>query len=128
MINLGPQYYRPPFPVSKYWKDDITKIKDSGFNCLQLWIMWSWVEAKPGEFNFDDYDRIMDYAEECGLNVVLSTIAEVHPYWIHRLIPDSHLITNLGHKVISENRNECHNGLSPGGCFDHPEVWKRMSD
>jgi beta-galactosidase len=127
MINLGPQYYRPPFPVSSFWKEDIQKIKDSGFNCLQLWIMWSWVESKPGKFDFGDYDRIIDYAEASGLNVVLSTIAEVHPYWIHRVIPDCELITNLGHKVISEHRNECHNGLTPGGCFDHPEVWKRMS-
>ncbi len=127
MINLGPQYYRPPFPVSKFWKEDIGKIRDSGFNCLQLWVMWSWVEAKPGKFNFDDYDRIIDYAEDSGLNVVLSTIAEVHPYWIHRIVPDCELVTNLGHKVISEHRNECHNGLTPGGCFDHPEVWKRMS-
>ena len=127
MINLGPQYYRPPFPISKFWKDDIAKIKDSGFNCLQLWVMWSWVEAKPGRFNYDDYDRIIDCAEQHGLNVVLSTIAEIHPYWIHRLIPGCELVTNLGHKVVSEHRNECHNGLTPGGCFDHPEVWKRMS-
>jgi beta-galactosidase len=41
MINLGPQYYRPPFPLAKFWKEDIKKIKDSGFNCLQLWVMWS---------------------------------------------------------------------------------------
>jgi len=127
MINLGPQYYRPPFPVSKHWKDDLRKMKDSGFNCVQLWVMWSWVEANPGKFDFDDYDRILDLAGECGLNAVLSTIAEVHPYWIHRVVPDCELITNLGHKVISEHRNECHNGLTPGGCFDHPEVWKRMS-
>lgn len=127
MINLGPQYYRPPFPISKFWKEDIQKIRDSGFNCLQLWVMWSWAEAKPGVFEFDDYDRIIDFAESAGLNVVLSTIAEVHPYWIHRIVPDCELVTNLGHKVISEHRNECHNGLTPGGCFDHPEVWKRMS-
>jgi len=127
MINLGPQYYRPPFPLSKFWKEDIGKIKESGFNCLQLWVMWSWVESKPGRFNYDDYDRIIDEAEERGLNVVLSTIAEIHPYWIHRVIPNCELVTNLGHKVVSENRNECHNGLTPGGCFDHPEVWKRMS-
>ncbi|HCE43620.1 MAG TPA: beta-galactosidase [Lentisphaeria bacterium] len=127
MINLGPQYYRPPFPVSKYWKEDVRKMKDSGFNCLQLWVMWSWVEAKPGKFNFEDYDKIIDFAEDNGLNVVLSTIAEIHPYWIHRVVPDCELVTNRGHKVVSENRNECHHGLTPGGCFDHPEVWKRMS-
>ena len=127
MIKLGPQYYRPPFPVSSYWKEDVRKIKDSGFSCLQLWVMWSWVESSPGRFDFADYDRIIDFAGDCGLHVVLSTIAEVHPCWIHRVVPGCELVTNLGHKVISENRNECHHGLTPGGCFDHPEVWKRMA-
>jgi beta-galactosidase len=32
-----------------------------------------------------------------------------------------------GHKVPSSNRNECHFGLTPGGCTDHPEVWARMA-
>ncbi len=127
MINLGAQYYRPPFPLSRYWRDDLMRMSDAGFNCVQLWVMWSWVEAKPGVFDFDDYDRLIDGAASNGLNVVLSTIAEVHPCWIHRIVPGCELVTSRGHKVISEHRNECHHGLTPGGCFDHPEVWERMA-
>ncbi len=55
-------------------------------------------------------------------------IAEVQPHWIHRLIPGSELVNQFGHKVVSTNRNECHFGLSPGGCTDHPEVWSRMQE
>ena len=29
--------------------------------------------------------------------------------------------------MVSSNRGECHFGLTPGGCFDHPGVWERMS-
>jgi beta-galactosidase len=29
-MNLGVQYYRPPFPDTKYWRDDFRRIKDSG--------------------------------------------------------------------------------------------------
>jgi len=29
-MNLGVQYYRPPFPYQKYWEDDLKKMKDSG--------------------------------------------------------------------------------------------------
>ena len=28
MINIGTQYYRPPFPEQKYWEDDFKKMKD----------------------------------------------------------------------------------------------------
>lgn len=127
MITLGTQYYRAPFPNEKYWEDDIRLMKDSGLNTVQLWVLWGWVEAKPGTFRFDDYDRLVSIAEKNGMGVVLSTIAEIHPYWIHDEIPGSEMITSMGQKVVSSNRGECHFGITPGGCFDHPEVLKRMS-
>lgn len=126
-MNLGVQYYRAPFPESKYWEDDFARIKDSGLNTVQLWILWAWVESKPGEFRFDDYDRLIALAEKNHLGVILSTIAEIHPYWIHREVQGSEMIDHMGRKVISSNRQECHFGLTPGGCSDHPGVWNRMS-
>ncbi|MGI5869507.1 MAG: beta-galactosidase [Kiritimatiellia bacterium] len=126
-MHIGTQYYRPPFPNQKYWKDDFARIRDSGLDTVQLWVLWGWVEPKPGEFIFDDYDALVDLAAQNGLGVVLSAIAEIQPYWIHREVPGSELVSNYGHKIISSNRNECHFGLTPGGCFDNPGVWERMS-
>lgn len=125
-MNLGVQYYRAPFPTERYWADDFARIKDSGLNTVQLWVLWGWVEAKSGAFRFDDYDRLMELAEKHGLGVVLSTIAEIHPYWIHREEPHSEMIDHMGRAVVSSNRGECHFGLTPGGCFDHTGVWSRM--
>jgi beta-galactosidase len=100
---------------------------DSGLNTVQLWVKWAWVEPAPGQFRFEDYDRLVELADKNGLRVVLSTIAAIHPYWIHREVPDSEMIDNMGHRVISSNRGECHFGLTPGGCLDHPGVWERMA-
>jgi beta-galactosidase len=127
VISVGVQYYRPPFPENRFWEEDFRKIRESGFNTVQLWVLWSWVEAKPGTFMFDDYDRLVKLAGENGLGVVLSVIPELQPHWIHRLIPDSELVDCQGRKIKSGNRNECHFGVTPGGCFDHPEVWQRMA-
>ncbi len=127
IFNIGPQYYRPPFPNDRFWKEDFRQIKDSGFNTVQLWMLWSWVEALPGTYCFDDYDRLVALAGESGLGVVLSVIPELQPLWIHRVVPDSELVTCDGRRVVSGNRNECHFGITPGGCFDHPEVWQRMA-
>ena len=127
-MQLGTQYYRPPFPNQQYWEDDLRAMADAGLNTAQFWVLWSWVEAKPGTYRFDDYDRLVELAGKNGLKVVLSAIAEVQPHWIHRLIPGSELVNQFGHKVVSTNRNECHFGLSPGGCTDHPEVWSRMQE
>ena len=127
MFNLGTQYYRAPFPEEKYWEDDFRRMSDSGLNCVQLWVLWGWVESKPGSFVFDDYDRLLELADKNRLGVVLSTIAEIHPYWIHREVPGSEMISNNGRKIVSGNRCEVHFGLTPGGCTDVPAVWERMA-
>lgn len=125
-MKLGTQYYRPPFPEQKYWEEDFARIKDSGLNTIQLWVVWAWVESNPGDFIFEDYDRLIELADQRGLGVILSTIAEIQPYWISRIVPDSELIDHMGRKVISTNRDECNFGFTPGSCTDHPEVWDRM--
>lgn len=123
---LAAQYYRPPFPQRRYWKEDLDGMVAAGLNALQLWVLWSWVEPEPGVFVFDDYDELVDQAHQRGLGVVLSSIAELHPFWIHRVIPDAHMIDHMGRPVISTNRGEAHQGLTPGGCFDNPQVAQRM--
>lgn len=128
MIQIGSQYYRPPFPVQKHWADDMKRMKDTGLDSVQLWLVWAWIESKQGKFVFDDYDTIIELAAKNNLSVVLSTSAELHPYWIHKAVPNSEMINNLGHKIVSENRCENHFGLTPGGCFDHPEVWALMKN
>jgi hypothetical protein len=66
-MNLGVQYYRAPFPEQKYWEDDFKRIRDSGLNTVQLWVLWAWVESKPGQFVYDDYDKLMELADRNGL-------------------------------------------------------------
>ncbi len=127
-MNVGVQYYRAPFPESKHWEKDFQSIKDCGLDCVQLWVLWSWVEATPGVFCYDDYDRLIELAAKYKLKVVLSSIAEIQPHWIHRVVPESEMIDHLGHMVISSLRCECNFGLTPGGCTDHPGVWAHMSE
>lgn len=127
-ITYGAQYFRPPFPRQKHWADDLAKMRDSGLNTVQLWLVWAWIESDPGTFAYDDYDELIAIADRVGLSVVLSTIAAIHPYWIHREVPGSEMITNLGERVISTNRRECHFGLTPGGCIDHPGIRERMGN
>jgi beta-galactosidase len=126
-MNLGVQYYRAPFPNERYWEADFDKILESGLNCVQLWVLWAWVEPRPGHFNFEDYDKLVTLAEKKGLGVVLSTIAEIQPHWIFREVPGCEMIDHTGRKVVSSQRLECHFGLTPGGTTDHPGVWERMS-
>ena len=123
---LAAQYYRAPFPKRRFWADDFSKIRDAGMHAVQLWCIWGWVESQPGTYNYDDYDELVALAEKKGLKIVISTIAEMHPFWINRLAPGSELVDHLGHKVISAPRGEVNVAVTPGGCFDHPRVAELM--
>ncbi len=125
-MRFGVQYYRPPFPESRYWREDLQRMKASGFDTVQFWVNWGWVEPEQGRFVFDDYDQLMDLALENGLQVVLSLSAELQPYWIHRAVPGSEMVDHMGSLVVSSNRGEAHQGLTPGGCTDHPQVLALM--
>jgi beta-galactosidase len=123
---LGAQYFRPPFPDKKHWLDDLSRMRDAGLNALQLWAVWGWIEPEPGVFRFDDYDTLVKEADKRGLGIVISCIAEIHPFWLPRVIPDSSLVDNMNRPVPSVGRVEVNSGITPGGCFDNPKVRDAM--
>ena len=123
---LAAQYYRAPFPNRRFWADDFSRMRDCGLHAVQLWCIWGWIEPEPGVYRYEDYDELIDLAQKRGLKVVLSTIAEIQPFWIHRLVPGSEMVDHTGNRVISSCRTECNVGLTPGGCTDNPEVARRM--
>ena len=123
---LGVQYYRPPTPTDEHWEGDMADIAAAGFDTVQLWVIWGWVEARRGTFDWSDYDRIMDSAHEAGLRVVLSTIAEMQPAWMLRDYPDAGAVDHLGRQTPSTTRVEAQVGITPGGSFDDPRVIEAM--
>ncbi|MDA8303437.1 MAG: beta-galactosidase [Actinomycetota bacterium] len=125
-MMLGVQYYRPPFPDRGHWRPDMKRIAASGFDTVQLWACWGWIEPSPGEYRFEDYDELVEEASQAGLGVVISTIGEIQPFWIHRELPGCELVDHMGHAVVSSLRRECNVGLTPGACTDVPEVRARL--
>ncbi|WP_382309442.1 beta-galactosidase [Herbiconiux sp. UC225_62] len=125
---LGVQYYRPPSPDLAQWEHDIAAIARAGFDTVQLWLIWGWVEAKQGEYEWGDYDRLMDLAHASGLRVVISTIAEMQPAWLLRRHPDAAMVDHLGRVTPSTTRVEAQVGVTPGGSFDDPRVLAHMRD
>ena len=124
---FGAQYYRPPFPDRSHWKADMQHMRRSGLDTVQLWACWGWIEPEPGGYSFDDYDELVVLADQAGLKVVISTVAEIHPFWIHREVPDSPMVDHMGRTVVSSLRHECNVGLTPGGCTDNPAVVEYMA-
>ena len=122
---LSTQYFRPPFPDQKRWEADIPWIARTGFDTIYVTACWSWVEAEPGVYRFDDYDRLVDLAGQAGLKVVFNLWSEIQPLWIHRLHPDASMIDHMGRAVRSSQMAYMQSGLTPGCCTDHPDIRAR---
>ena len=70
MVYVGAQYYRAPFPEERYWDEDLRQMVDAGLNAVQLWVVWAWVEAKPGIYDFSDYTFLQLF---CQVFILLKT-------------------------------------------------------
>jgi beta-galactosidase len=125
-VIFSTQYYRPPFPDGRRWAEDFRLIRETGFDNLYVSLYWAWVEPRPGEFVWDDFDRLFELAEAEGLTVVPNLFAEVMPTWIHRELPGSEMVDHMGRDVVSSQMSYFHHGIMPGGCTDNPAVRERL--
>ena len=119
---LSSQYFRPPFPDRHRWRDDLRAMRETGLTHMYLWANWGWMEPEPGKLVFDDYDELIELAGAAGLKIIINTIAEVQPAWIHREVPAAELVDHTGRRVSSSTLAYSNVGVMPGGCFDHPQV------
>lgn len=121
-LLLGAQYYRPPTPRSDDWAADFKRMKQAGLDTVQLWAVWGWLEPSEGTFVYDDYDRLVELADQHRMKVVISTITDLQPFWMPRAYPHTVMLDEFGQPVRGTPREECLPGLTPGQCTDHPEV------
>jgi beta-galactosidase len=119
---LSTQYYRPPFPNQQRWAEDLALIARTGFDSIYLTASWAWIEAKPGIYDFADYDRLIELAGQNGLKVIVNLWSETQPLWIHRLHADAAMIDHMGREVRSSQLAYMQFGLTPGCCTDHPQI------
>jgi beta-galactosidase len=64
-------YFRLPNP--DLWRDQLEKLKATGFNAVSLYFSWAYHSPAPGVYDFTgvrDVDRLLDIAAEVGLYVI----------------------------------------------------------
>jgi beta-galactosidase len=121
-VLLATQYYRPPFPDRVRWREDLREIRATGLGAIYTWATWAWIEREPGRYVFDDFDALVTEAEQAGLQVILTAVAELMPHWIHRVLPEAHMVDHRGRAVRSSTLAYSPVGVSPGCCTDHSRV------
>lgn len=112
----APMLERNARSKKEVWRKDIRAIKSLGFNTVRTWIDWASGEPRPGQYNFENFEVILELAQEEGLKVFLQIYMDSAPHWIGARHPDSFFVSSDGSVVKPES--------SPGYCIDHPAVRK----
>ena len=89
--------YNPEQWTEEVWQEDVRLMREAGVNLVSLGIFsWAKLEPRPGEYDFDWLDRIIDLLYENGVMVDLATATASPPPWLARLRPDSLPVTKDG--------------------------------
>lgn len=118
----GAVYYRRSNPPERDWERDYETAAADGMNAFRHWFLWGAIEVKPGESNWEPYDRQLDLAAENGMKTVIAEMVTSAPEWIYRRLPHAMYATADGRRLHSEMGGSSSTGGFPGLCLDNPDA------
>jgi len=77
IVSGGLEYSRIPRAL---WYDRLLRLKRCGFNCIEIYTMWNFHEAREGHFNFSG-DHDLNYFLKLVHQLDLYAIVRVGPYY-----------------------------------------------
>ncbi|MEO3747642.1 beta-galactosidase [Plantactinospora sp. B5E13] len=81
--------YNPEQWSPEVWAEDTKLMVEAGVNLVSVGIFsWSAVEPRPGRYDFDWFDRVLDNLAEAGIGASLATMTASPPPWLSRLHPE----------------------------------------
>ena len=77
LVSAGIEYARVPHQL---WEDRLLRLKRAGFNCVEIYTIWNFHEAKEGIFEFSD-DHDLDGFLALVKKLGMYAIVRVGPYY-----------------------------------------------
>src|SRR5215469_13591656 len=98
----------------RLWKEDLSKIKELGFNSVRTWVEWNVGEPEEGKYHLENLDLLLRLANEAELKVIVQVYVDSAPEWVGKKYPDGRYAAQDGQPIPSQ--------AAPGYCFDHRGV------
>lgn len=128
-VPYGAVYFRKSNPPKEDWDRDYGIAAEDGLNVFRHWFMWSAIERKPGQYDWEDFDRQLDLAAKNGLVTVIAELTHTTPEWANRAFPHARQIKADGSVMVPGMGPSAavggfsHNGAGSGALtFNCPEV------
>lgn len=97
--------YNPEQWPEEVWLEDARLMREAGVNLVTVGVFaWSRIEPRPGEWNWDWLDQILDLLHEHGIAVDLATPTAAPPPWFAHAHPEALPVTATGQRLWHGSR------------------------
>ena len=112
--------YNPEQWPREVWTEDMRLMREAGVNLATVGVFsWALLEPRPGEYDFEWLDEVLDLLHENGIGVALATPTASAPPWMHHRWPE----TSPQDKDRSVRTYGSRNAYCPSS-----EVYRRFAD
>ena len=99
--------YNPEQWPEEVWLEDVRLMREAGVNLVSLPVFgWAKLEPKPGQYDLDWLERIMDLLYQHGVYTNLATATASPPPWMAHLYPDTLPVTENGVRLEVGSRQQ----------------------
>jgi beta-galactosidase len=104
VIPYGADYYPEHWPRDR-WETDARMMAECGFNVVRVGeFAWSRFEPRPGHFEFEWLDEVLEILYRRGIKAVMGTPTGGVPPWFTAANPDGLIVDETGRRAGSVNR------------------------
>ncbi|MDV7216910.1 beta-galactosidase [Streptomyces prunicolor] len=102
--------YNPEQWPQEVWEEDVRLMREAGVTAVSLGVFsWARMEPRPGEYDWEWLDTVIDLLHASGISVNLGTPTVVPPAWFYRAHPDALPVTREGVRLAFGSRGAiCH--------------------
>lgn len=105
-IKYGGDYNPEQWP-REVWDEDVRLMRRAGVNLATVAVFsWARLEPRPGEYDFDWLDDVLDTLHAGGIRVDLATATASPPPWLAKLHPGTLPVTEHGVRLAVGSRQQ----------------------
>jgi beta-galactosidase len=121
VFPFGAVYFRKSNPPEQDWERDHQTAAQLGVNIFRHWFMWASIENSPGQYDWRDYDRMVELEARNHIKVVIAEIVNGAPEWMWDKYPQARHIGSDGSQTYPSVSGSSATGSAPL-CLDDEDV------
>jgi beta-galactosidase len=121
VFPFGAVYFRKSNPPEQDWERDHKTAAQMGVNVFRHWFMWASIENSPDQYDWGDYDRMVELEAQNHIRVVIAEIVTGAPEWMWDKYPQARHIGSDGAATFPDVSPSSATGSAPL-CLDNEDV------